>query len=267
MLSRKPLIPYVVWMALFVVIPMIIVIYYAFTDESGAFTLENLQVIPKYGPVILDSLKIALISTVICLVLAYPFALIMTNMKVSSQRMMNMIIMLPMWMNFILRIVAWVVILQPNGLLDNILGIFGFGRNTIYHTEAAIVIGIVYNYLPFMILPIYTTLSKISKPLIEASRDLGCNGFNVLRKVIFPLSIPGVITGITMVFVPAASVIVISTRLGGYKLVGDVIESYFKGAGANMNAGSMLSFVLMFIIVICMAIMNKFDNGEDSAIV
>ena len=267
MLSRKPLIPYVVWMALFVVIPMIIVIYYAFTDESGAFTLENLQVIPKYGPVILDSLKIALISTVICLVLAYPFALIMTNMKVSTQRMMNMIIMLPMWMNFILRIVAWVVILQPNGLLDNILGIFGFGRNTIYHAEAAIVIGIVYNYLPFMILPIYTTLSKISKPLIEASRDLGCNGFNVLRKVIFPLSIPGVITGITMVFVPAASVIVISTRLGGYKLVGDVIESYFKGAGANMNAGSMLSFVLMVIIVICMAIMNKFDNGEDSAIV
>lgn len=267
MLSRKPLIPYIVWMSIFVVVPMIIIIYYAFTNEDGAFTLENLEVIPKYGPVILDSLKIALISTAICLLIAYPFALIMSEMKASSQRMMNMIIMLPMWMNFILRIVAWVVILQPNGFLDNVLGVLGFGRNTIYHTETAIIIGIVYNYLPFMILPIYTTLSKISKPLIEASRDLGCNGFNVFRKVIFPLSIPGVITGITMVFVPAASVIVISTRLGGYKLVGDVIEAYFKGTGANMNAGSMLSFVLMIIIVICMAIMNKFDNGENSAIV
>lgn len=267
MLSRKPLIPYIVWMAIFVVIPMIIIIYFAFTDKNGAFTLDNLQVIPKYGPVILSSLKIALISTAICLVLAYPFAMIMSNMKVSTQRMMNMIIMLPMWMNFILRIVAWVVILQPNGILDNLLGILGFGRNTLYHTESAIIIGVVYNYLPFMILPIYTTLSKISKPLIEASRDLGCNGFNVFRKVILPLSVPGVITGITMVFVPAASVFVISSRLGGYSLVGDVIDSYFKGAGADMNAGSMLSFILMICIVICMAVMNRFDNGEDSAIV
>ncbi|MBS5737752.1 MAG: ABC transporter permease, partial [Clostridiales bacterium] len=165
------------------------------------------------------------------------------------------------------RIVAWVVILQPNGILDNLLGILGFGRNTLYHTESAIIIGVVYNYLPFMILPIYTTLSKISKPLIEASRDLGCNGFNVFRKVILPLSVPGIITGITMVFVPAASVFVISSRLGGYSLVGDVIDSYFKGAGADMNAGSMLSFILMICIVICMAVMNRFDNGEDSAIV
>lgn len=267
MLSRKPLIPYIVWMALFVVIPMFIVLYYAFTDKSGSFTLNNLSVIPTYGPVILESLKIAFISTAICLVIAYPFAMIMSNMKVSSQRMMNMIIMLPMWMNFILRIVAWVVILQPNGILDNILALFGFGHNTVYHSEAAIIIGVIYNYLPFMILPIYTTLSKISKPLIEASRDLGCNGFNVFRKVILPLSVPGVITGITMVFVPAASVFVISSRLGGYTLIGDVIDSYFKGAASDMNAGSMLSLVLMVIIVICMAIMNKFDNGEDSAIV
>lgn len=267
MLSRKPLVPYLVWMAIFVVVPMALVIYFSFTDKSGAFTFANLQVIPKYWPVILDSLKIALISTAICLVLAYPFAMIMANMRPASQRMMNMIIMLPMWMNFILRIVAWVVILQPNGILDNILGVLGFGRNTIYHSEAAIIIGVVYNYLPFMILPIYTTLSKISKPLIEASRDLGCNGLNVFRRVILPLSVPGVITGITMVFVPAASVFVISTRLGGYTLVGDVIESYFKGAASDMNAGSMLSFFLMICILICMAVMNRFDNGEDSAIV
>lgn len=268
MLSKKPLIPYIVWMAVFVVVPMIMVVYFAFTDKSGAFTLDNLRIIPKYGPVILDSLKIAFISTLVCLIIAYPFAMIMSNMKASSQKMMNMIIMLPMWMNFILRIVSWVVILQPNGILDNIFGLFGFsGHNTIYHSEVAIIIGVVYNYLPFMILPIYTTLSKISKPLIEASRDLGCSSINVFRRVILPLSIPGVITGITMVFVPAASVFVISTRLGGYTLVGDVIESYFKGAASDMNAGSMLSFILMVIIVICMAIMNKFDNGEDSAIV
>ncbi len=267
MKSKKLLFPYTVWMAIFVVIPLFMVLYYAFTDKSGTFTLENLQYIPKHLPIYWDSLKVALISTAICLILAYPLALIMANMKASMQRMMNMLIMLPMWMNFILRICAWVIILRPNGILDSILGVFGFGPNTIYHTTTAIVIGVVYNYLPFMVLPIYTSVSKISRSVIEAGEDLGCNSFNVLRRIILPMSIPGIVTGITMVFVPAASTFVISLRLGGYSLIGDTIDQYYKGGSFNMQAGSMLSLVLMVIILISMAIMNRFDNGEDAGIV
>ncbi len=267
MKSKRLIYPYLVWMAVFVIVPLCLVVYYAFTDNTGAFTLENIQFIGKNAGTYLTSLKIAFISTVICLLLAYPFALIMSQMKVRAQRMMNMLIMLPMWMNFILRICAWMLILKPNGVLDSILGLLGFGNNHIYQSEAAVVIGIVYNYLPFMVLPIYTTMAKISKSLIEAGQDLGCNGFNVFRRVILPLSIPGVITGITMVFVPAASTFYISTYLGGRYLIGDTIQSYYKGSGANNHIGSMLALVLMVIILISMAIMNKFDSGEDSAIV
>ena len=189
------------------------------------------------------------------------------NPQNQQQKMMNMLIMLPMWMNFVLRICAWMLILKPDGVLDSLLGVLGFGNNHIYQTETAIVIGIVYNYLPFMVLPIYTTMAKISRSLIEAGQDLGCNGFNVLRRIILPLSVPGVITGITMVFVPAASTFCISTYLGGRFLIGDTIQSYYKGIGANNHIGSMLALVLMVIILISMAIMNKFDSGEDSAIV
>lgn len=266
MTSKKPLVPYIIWMAIFVLVPLVMVLYYAFTDLNGNFSFGNFQFIAQNAATYLTSLKIALISTAVCLVLAYPFALIMSRMKVSAQRMMNMLIMLPMWMNFILRICAWHLVLKPNGVLDSVLGVLGFGHNTIYQTETAIVIGIVYNYLPFMILPIYTTMAKISKSLIEAGEDLGCNFFNVLRRIILPLSIPGVITGITMVFVPAASTFYISTELGGRFLIGDVIQSYYKGVSANNHIGSMLSLVLMIIILISMAIMNKFDSGEDSAI-
>ena len=267
MKSRKLLYPYIVWMAIFVIVPLAMIVYYAFTDKNGAFTFDNLQFIAKNASTYVDSLKIALISTAVCLILAYPLALIMSRMKVRTQKMMNMLIMLPMWMNFVLRICAWMLILKPDGVLDSLLGVLGFGNNHIYQTETAIVIGIVYNYLPFMVLPIYTTMAKISRSLIEAGQDLGCNGFNVLRRIILPLSVPGVITGITMVFVPAASTFYISTYLGGRFLIGDTIQSYYKGIGANNHIGSMLALGLMVIILISMAIMNKFDSGEDSAIV
>jgi len=266
MKSKKPLFPYLIWMGLFVVIPLCMVVYYAFTDRGGAFTLENFRYISANRQVYLDSFKVAFFSTAICLVLAYPLALIMSRMSPRGQRIMNILIMLPMWMNFILRICSLEVILRPSGILNQILSLLNLGGNTIYRTTGAVVIGIVYNYLPFMVLPIYTVMAKISKSLIEAGQDLGCNGWNLLRKVIFPLSVPGVISGITMVFVPAASSFVISARLGGFNLIGDTIEAYYKGE-INMNAGGMLSFVLMVVIVISIAVMNHFDKDDDIVLV
>ena len=267
MRSKKPFYPYTLWMAIFVIVPLAMVLWYSFTDNNNAFTLNNFKYVGDNLPTYLDSLKIALISTAVCLLLAYPFSYIMCKCKLQTQRMLNTLVMLPMWMNFILRICAWVMILRPQGILDNFLGMLGFGNNTIYHSETAIIIGIVYNFLPFMILPIYTTMAKIDKSLIEAGEDLGCNGFKVLKKIIFPLSLPGVITGITMVFVPAASTIVIGERLGGYSLLGDVIDSYYKGPSVDMHIGSAMSLVLMVIILISIAVMNHFDNGEDLAVV
>ncbi len=267
MRTKKPFYPYTLWMAIFVIVPLIMVIWFSFTDNDNHFTLSNFKYVLDSLPTLLDSLKIAFISTLICLLLAYPFSYIMSKTRISTQRMLNTLVMLPMWMNFILRICAWVIILRPQGVLDHFLGVFGFGQNTIYHSETAIIIGIVYNFLPFMILPIYTTMAKIDRSLIEAGEDLGCNGFQVLRRVIFPLSLPGVITGITMVFVPAASTIVIGDRLGGYSLIGDVIDNYYKGQSVDMHIGSTLSLVLMIIILISIAVMNHFDNGDDLAVI
>lgn len=267
MRTKKPFYPYTLWMAIFVVVPLLMVIWFSFTDKENHFTMANFKYVGDYLPIIFNSLKIAVISTLICLLLAYPFSYLMAKTKVGTQRMLNTLVMLPMWMNFILRICAWDIILRPNGFLDSFLGVLGFGANTIYKSEVAVIIGIVYNFLPFMILPIYTTMAKIDRSLIEAGEDLGCNGFQVLRRVIFPLSIPGVITGIIMVFVPAASTIVIGPRLGGSNLIGDTVDQYFKGVGADMHVGSTISLVLMIIILISIAVMNYFDNGDDLAVV
>lgn len=269
MRSKRLLYPYLVWMVLFVIVPLAIIVFYALTDKAGAFAPGNLGYVKNSASIYLDSLKIALLSTVFCLLIAYPFAFLMSRMKVSRQRMMNMLVMVPMWMNFILRIAAWILILDNNGILNRILLAFGMSRDalpTFLNTEGAVVVGMVYNFLPFMILPIYSVMAKIPNSLIEASRDLGCNGFQVFRRVILPLSVPGIITGITMVFVPAASTVVIAPRLGGYNLIGDQIDQYFKGSANNMNAGSMLSLVLMIVILISIAIMNRFDRGEDTVI-
>ena len=249
-------------MAAFTVIPLGMVIYYAFTKD-GSFTMENFKHIAMNKEVYLESFWIALLSTGICLLIAYPLALLMSRMSPRGQRMMNILVMLPMWMNFILRICSLEVILMPEGVLNHL---FGWEENPVYYTWIAVVIGIVYNYLPFMVLPLYTVLSKISKSILEAGRDLGCNGWTLLWKVIFPLSVPGVISGITMVFVPAASSFVIASRLGGFNLIGDTIDAYYNKS-FDMNAGSMLSFVLMIVIVISMAVMNHFDKDDDIVLV
>ncbi len=260
--SKKPLLPYLIWMAAFVLIPLGMVVYYALTGEDGSFSWENFKYIAINKQVYLDSFSIALVSTAICLLIAYPLALLMTRMSQRGQRMMNILIMLPMWMNFILRICSLEVILKSGGLLDSLLGF----SNPIYHTSAAVVIGIVYNYLPFMVLPLYTVMSKISKSVLEAGRDLGCNGWTLLWKVIFPLSIPGVISGITMVFVPAASAFVISNRLGNFWLIGDTIDSYYT-KNFDLNAASVLSFVLMIVIILSIVVMNHFDKDDDIVLV
>lgn len=269
MKSKKPLIPYLIWMAIFVVIPLGMVLIDAFT-EDGHFTLRYLKEFftnLNYQKVFFDSLWIALASTALCLVLAYPIALFMARQRPSVQRMLHFLIMLPMWMNFILRICSWELVLQKDGFLDQILhftGILNDGEmNSMFKTTFAVILGIVYNYLPFMILPIYTTVSKIPKSLYEAGADLGCNRAKVLQKIIFPLSVPGVISGITMVFVPAMSSFVISERLGGFKLMGDVIDLYYKKGGGNPHFGAAVSMILMVFIVISIVVMNRFDKDDD----
>ena len=271
MKSKKPLIPYLIWMAIFVVIPLVMILGNAFTDNAGNITLNNFRKIFFEDPTLrsnfINSLVIALISTALCLVLAYPVALVMARQKPSTQRLLHLLIMLPMWMNFVLRICSWLLVLQPNGILDSLLHATGIlppeAKNSIYMTDTAVVLGIVYNYLPFMILPIYTTVAKIPNSLYEAGEDLGCSRWMVLRKIVFPLSVPGVISGLTMVFVPAMSSFVISQKLGGFALMGDIIDLYYKGNGSDPHLGAAISMVLMFFIVLSIAVMNRFDKDDD----
>lgn len=264
MKSKASSYPYLIWMAIFIIVPLAMIVFFAFTNSNGRFTLENLAGLGKYMPVLLRSLKLAAISTVICLIIAYPIALILMQSKASSQKMMLMLVMLPMWMNFLLRTYAWMTLLEKNGLINRFLGIFGIGPFEMINTQGAVVLGMVYNYLPFMILPLYSVMMKIDKSVIEAAQDLGSNSFHVFSKVIFPLSLPGVMSGITMVFVPAISTFIISKMLGGggNLLVGDLIELQFLGNAYNPNLGAAMSLVLMVIILICMGIMNRFGDEE-----
>jgi len=265
MKSKKPMIPYIIWMIFFTIIPLGLVVYYAFTDRDGNFTFDNLMNIGKLSDVYVDSLRMAFIATVICLLIAYPFAYIMSQKSKNYQKTMSMLIMLPMWMNFLLRIYAWITLLENNGIINNIFESIGIGKQTLINTDGAVITVMVYNFLPFMTIPIYNILSKIDKSLFEAGRDLGCNSFEMFRRIILPISVPGVITGITMVFVPAASTFVISSRFGKGIMIGDAIEQYYIGSSPNMNMGSMLSLVLMVIILISMAIINHFDKDDNGA--
>lgn len=264
MKSKASSYPYLIWMAIFIIVPLAMIVFFAFTNSDGQFTLENLAGLGKYTPIVLRSLKLAAISTVICLIIAYPIALILMYSKASSQKMMLMLVMLPMWMNFLLRTYAWMTLLEKNGLINRFLGIFGIGPFEMINTQGAVVLGMVYNYLPFMILPLYSVMVKIDKSVIEAAQDLGSDSFHVFSKVIFPLSLPGVMSGITMVFVPAVSTFIISKMLGGggNLLVGDLIELQFLGNAYNPNLGAAMSLVLMVIILICMGIMNRFGDEE-----
>lgn len=270
MKNRALALPHLVWAFTFIVIPLCFVLYFAFTDQNGAFTLSWFAQIGRFVGVFTRSLKLALIATAICLLLGYPMAYIISRKSSISQRTLVMLLMLPMWMNFLLRTYAWMTLLEKNGIINNFLEAIGAFRLLgiteplrLINTEGAVVVGMVYNFLPFMILPLYNIMVKIDNNLIEAAQDLGCNPAGVLRRVLLPLSFPGIVNGITMVFVPAASTFVISQKLGGAKnmLIGDLIDTYFMGGEPNFHIGSVLSLVLMLIILFCMAFMKQ-DQEE-----
>ncbi|MBE6975713.1 MAG: ABC transporter permease [Ruminococcaceae bacterium] len=262
-------VPYMLWMLAFTLIPLCVVGYYALTDPvTKNFSLGNLQDLSMYLPVLGQSVGYALISALICLLLGYPVAYYIAHRGPVAQKMLYMLVMLPMCMSFLLRTLAWVGLLQDTGIINNILDAVGIGRLQLIRTPGAVILGMVYNYLPYMILPLYTTLVKMDDRLIEAAEDLGCNSLQTFGRVILPLSVPGILSGITMVFVPAVSTFYISQKLGGTDtvLIGDQIEDWFK-QGDNPNLGAALSLVLMLLVFVCTGIMNRFGGDEEGGVI
>lgn len=261
--------PYALWSVIFIVVPLLLIVYYSFTrktDDGGIlFTLENYRQAfdPLFLKVFTRSFVLAGIATFLCVIIGYPVAYIISKAKINRRDSLILLFILPMWMNFLLRTYAWIAILGKNGLLNSLLGFFGLTPNSILYTSAAVLLGMIYNFLPYMVLPIYTSLQKLDEDLVNAARDLGANTLTVFRKVIFPLSIPGVMSGVTMVFMPCVTTFAISRLLGGGKtmLVGDLIEQQFTTVG-DWNLGSSISMVMMVIILISMAFMNKVDKDE-----
>ena len=267
-MNRKKLLtgPYFFWAVAFILIPLAMVLYYGLTDVDGHLTYENLLAIGTVEnfKALCLSLLLSIVSTAICLLLAYPLAMILSGMKVNQTSFIVLIFILPMWMNFLLRTMAWQTLLEKNGVINQLLGFLHLPSIQLINTPYAIILGMVYNFLPFMVLPLYNVLSKIDKDVIFAARDLGATELYTFRKIIFPLSLPGVVSGVIMVFVPALTTFVISDLLGGSKilLIGNVIEQKFK-QGSNWHVGSGLSLVMMVFILLSMAVMNKYDkDGE-----
>lgn len=256
--------PYLLWSAIFIVVPLIFVVYYSLTDASGAFSLEYIKDIGRYRDIMLNSIWLGFVATVISLVISYPLAYIMARSTANVQRTMMMLVMLPMWMNLLIRTYSLMILLQDTGIINSALGLFRLPTLKMINTDAAVVLGMVYNYIPYMILPLYSIMAKLDHGLIEAAEDLGANKLSVLSKVILPLSLPGIASGFTMVFVPSVSTFYISKKLGGntVSLIGDIIEMQFKSSN-NYNLGAALSLVLMVLIVICMAVMNRFTSDDD----
>jgi len=258
--------PYVAWSVIFIVVPLLMVGYYSFTDEAGNFTFANISKIIEYNYLKIFGVSIlyAFVATIITLLISYPLAYFMTKTKLSTQGTLMLLVMLPMWMNLLIRTYSLSNILERNGLINTFLDSIGLEKVQLINTPGAVILGMVYNFIPYMILPIYSALSKLDHRLLEASSDLGGNGFTTLKRVIIPLSMPGVISGITMVFVPSVSTFYISQKLGGIRneLIGDVIEQQFK-LNSNYNLGASLSLILMVMIIISLMIMNKFTADDD----
>ena len=272
--------PYVGWMALFVVAPIVMVVIYAFTTAAGGFTLENFSSMGTYASVFTRSFWLAILATLICLLIGYPAAYLISREGPRFQRAAMMLVMLPMWMNFLLRTYSWMSVLENNGLLNRLFAAIGLfklingvtgGEMEYFHminTQGAVVLGMVYNYLPFMILPIYSVIEKMDGSLLEAARDLGASSARVFSKVILPLSLPGVLSGVTMVFVPSVSTFAISRLLGGgtQMMLGDLIEQQFLGGAYSPHLGAAIALVMMVIVVVCMVVMNHFGEGEEQAV-
>ena len=265
-IQRMLLTPYSVWALLFIVVPLFFIAFYAFTDSQMHFTLDNMRKVftyridpeapmPYYVMVFGRSFKLAVISTLICLLLGYPFAYRIAHSSAKVQSILITVIMIPMWMNFLIRTYAWMVILQDKGILNSGLSLLGLGPIHVIGTETAVIIGMVYDYLPYMILPIYSVMAKMDNKLLEAAKDLGCNSFGVLRRVIWPLSLPGVISGVNMVLIPSVSTFYISQKLGGkMKLIGDEIEE--KYANFDFNGAAAIAFIMMVLLLVVMALLQ-----------
>ena len=261
--------PYLLWSVLFIIVPLVMVVFYAFTDKTGAFTFSNIAQIKNYFPTILLSVLYGLAATVICVLIGYPFAYALSKHSVNTQRTMVLLVMLPMWMNFLIRTYSLMTILGDSGVVNNLLNALGLKSVHMINTGGAVIFGMVYNFLPYMILPIYTVLSKLDNSLVEAAHDLGSGRITTFRRVILPLSLPGLLSGITMVFVPCVTTFYITQKLGGGQivLIGDVIETQFQSAN-NYHLGAALSFVLMILIFVCLGVMNYFDDGtQDGGVV
>ena len=281
LIQRLALAPYSVWAVLFIVVPLIFVAYYAFTDNNDQFTTANIarfftatsevnsgdavREVHTYLLIFARSLKLAVISTLICLLMGYPFALLISRAGAKTQGVLITLIMIPMWMNFLIRTYAWMTILQDTGILNGLLGMLHLGKIHIIGTEGAVVIGMVYDYFPYMILPIYSVMAKMDVKLIEAARDLGCRGAGVLRRVIWPLSLPGVISGVEMVLIPSISTFYISQKLGNGKfyLIGDAIESQY--VANNLHFAAAIAFILMLVLLVGMALLQRMANKRAMA--
>lgn len=263
--SKWLTLPFSVWLSVFIVVPLILIVFFAFTEENNNFTLDNFFQVSKYSGVFIKSILLSATATVICLILGYPFAFIISRMSEKVQGIMVILIMLPMLMNFLLRTYAWMTILENNGVLNNLLRFLHLPTFQFINTKGAVVLGMVYNFLPYMILPIYSVLSKIDRRIIEAARDLGADRFKVFSKIILPLSMPGIVSGVTMVFVPSVSTFIISKMLGGGAniLIGDLIEMQFLGNSYNPHLGSAISLILILLVLICMGILNQ--HNKDSS--
>lgn len=261
--------PYLIWMVAFIAAPLLIVVYFAFTTAEGNFTLKNITDIAPYTAVFARSFVLAGVATVICLIMAYPISYSLSRMRANKQHIMLMLVMLPMWMNFLLRTYAWMTLLENNGIINKILGLFGIGPLQMINTSGAVVLGMVYNYLPYMILPIYTAMVKIDDSLIEAAQDLGAGTFRTLTRMLIPMSMPGIATGITMVFVPSVSTFIISRMLGGGSnmLIGDLIELQFLGNSLNYNVGSAMSLLLMVVVLLCMSLTNTMGDEDVEGVI
>ncbi len=268
MRTKSAAVPYVFWMAVFVVIPLVLIVVYAFTNYDGAFTLENFDNIDVFLQVFGNSVVLALIATAICLLIAYPFSYFLAQEGPVFRKVAMLLIMLPMWMNFLLRTYAWMSILENNGFLNQLLGLFGIGPVHIINTDIAVVLGMVYNFLPFMILPIFSVIDKLDHKYIEAAQDLGANKRETFRRVIFPLSLPGVLSGVTMVFIPSISTFAISKLLGGGMsfLLGDLIEMQFLGSAYNPHLGSAIALMMLVLVLIATLITNRFGGGDEGTV-
>ena len=260
--------PYIVWSALFIIAPLIFVVYYSFTDAAGNLTFDNISALVKYAPTFLRSIWFGIVATLICLVIAFPLAYIISQKTEKIQRTLVMLVMLPMWMSFLIRTYSWMALLQDTGIINSMLGKIGIDPIHMINTSGAVILGMVYNFLPYMIMPIYSVMAKLDRSMVEACQDLGGNRLTVIRRCILPMSMPGVVSGITMVFVPSVSTFYISQKLGGgsFDLIGDVIERQFQQS-YNYNLGASISLVLMVLILLSMAVMNRFTGDEEGMVI